>query len=266
MKNLEHLSGARLDPVIGSVTDNALLRKYFSGVDYVFHEAAIASVVSSIDNPLASHEANLTGTVNVLQISREAGVKKVICASSCSIYGHEPAIPTQEAMAPYPQTPYAVTKLSMEYYCSVFQQVFNLKTVCLRYFNVFGPRQDPDSEYAAVVPRFIQNIREGRPPVIFGNGRQTRDFVFVKDVAAANLLAAESEASGVFNIGSGQSTDLNTLAELVLRLTSSGLEPVHDKARAGDTIHSRADISKARAFGFVPRFSLESGLQLTLHS
>ncbi len=176
LSNVAHLLPENMQFIQGSITDLSLLRKLFSGVDYVFHQAAIPSVPSSIDNPLASHDANLTGTLNVLLAARDNGVKKVVCASSVLVYGNERTIPKKEYMPPDPQSPYAVTKLAAEHYCEVFHQIYGLPTVCLRYFNVYGPRQSPYSEYAAVIPKFIQRIFMKKPPIIFGDGEQTRRF------------------------------------------------------------------------------------------
>jgi UDP-glucose 4-epimerase len=167
-------------------------------------------------------------------------------------------------MIPDPLSPYAVTKLAGEYYCRVFHQVYGLPTACLRYFNVFGPGQDPDSQYAAVIPMFIKSCFEGNSPIIFGDGEQTRDFTFVKDVVSANVLAAESEASGVFNISRGDSITINRLAEYIIKLTGSNVEPVYKESRPGDIKHSLADISKAGVFGYKPAHDLETGLTETI--
>ena len=248
----------------GSVTDLPLLRGLCQGAQYVFHQAAIPSVPRSVENPLASHEANITGTLNVLVAARDNSVRKVIYASSSSVYGDTPTLPKREDMLPGPQSPYAVTKLAGEYYCQVFQEVYGLATVCLRYFNVYGPRQDPASQYAAVIPRFISRISQGEAPVIFGDGEQTRDFTFVADAVEANILAAESDASGIFNIGKGERTSVNQLAELTIRLIGNKVEPIHEEPRPGDIRHSLADISKAKKFGYNPKYDLERGLNETI--
>ena len=248
----------------GSVTDVPLLQSLFKGVEYVFHQAAIPSVPRSVANPLASHEANVTGTLNVLIAARDGGVKKVIYASSSSVYGDIPTLPKREDMAPNPQSPYAVTKLTGEYYCQAFQQVYGLSTVCLRYFNVYGPGQDPDSQYAAVIPKFIKRVSEGMPPIIFGDGEQTRDFTFIRDAVEANILFAESNASGVFNIGKGSNISINDLARLVINIVGKNLEPVYQDPRPGDIKHSLADIAKAKACGYNPKYTLERGLKETI--
>jgi len=253
-----------VDFIPGSITDLSLLTKLFRGIDFVFHQAAVPSVPRSIDDPQATHEANLTGTLNVLLAAKDNGVKKVIYASSSSVYGDTPTLPKREDMLPDPRSPYAVAKLAGEYYCRVFQQVYGLPTACLRYFNVYGPRQDPDSQYAAVIPRFIHLARNNSSPVIYGDGEQTRDFTFIKDVVDANILAAESNASGIFNIGRGERVSINNLAGLIIKLVGSIVDPVRQEPRPGDVKHSLADISSARAFGYDPKYSLEEGLRETI--
>jgi UDP-glucose 4-epimerase len=257
------LNQENVEFVEGSILALPLLQELFRGTNYVFHQAAIPSVPRSVDNPLASHEANITGTLNVLIAARDNNIEKLIYASSSSVFGDTPTLPKREDMPPSPQSPYAVTKLAGEYYCHVFAEVYGLPTICLRYFNVYGPRQDPDSQYAAVIPRFIKLASQGKPPIIFGDGEQTRDFTFIKDVVEANILAAQSQASGVFNIGSGSSITVNRLAELVLSITGSRTRPIHQEARPGDIRHSIADISRAATFGYKPRYSLEEGLRQT---
>ena len=252
--------------VEGSITDLPLLKDVFRDIDYVFHQAAIPSVPRSVENPGATHEANITGTLNVLLAARDNGVKKVVYASSCAVYGDNPASPKTEDIFPEPLSPYAVSKLCGEYYCCLFQQVYGLPTVCLRYFNVYGPRQDPDSQYAAVIPLFISKALDNRSFVIYGDGSQTRDFVYVKDVVKANILAAEVDASGVCNIGRGERVTINELAGLVVRLVGNTVEPVYEAPRPGDILHSLADISRARGFGYNPAYSLEEGLRETIQS
>ncbi len=264
MSNIEHSLG-NAEFVQGSISDLPLLRRLFSGADYVFHQAAIPSVPRSVRNPKASHNTNITGTLNVLLAARDNGIKKVVYASSSSVYGDNATLPNIEDMIPNPQSPYALTKLAGEYYCKVFREIYNLNTICLRYFNVYGPRQDPDSQYAAVIPIFINNALAGKAPIIFGDGEQSRDFTFVKDVVEANILAAESEATGIFNIGRSRSVTINHLAQLIIRFVgNSAVKPVHTDPRLGDILHSLSDISKARAFGYHPKYSLEEGLKETL--
>ncbi|MBI2979878.1 MAG: SDR family oxidoreductase [Chloroflexi bacterium] len=248
----------------GSVTNFSLLRELLRDVDYVFHLAAIPSVPRSIENPQASHDVNMTGTLNVLLAARDNSVGKVIYASSCSVYGDTPVLPKREDMLPNPQSPYAVAKLAGEYYCRVFQQVYGLPTVCLRYFNVYGSGQDANSQYAAVIPLFIKRVSEGKPPIVFGDGEQTRDFTFVKDVVAATILAAEGRFTGIANIGAGVQSSINQLAQLIISLMQSKLKPIYESSRQGDIMHSLADISRARAFGYDPKCSLEEGLGQTV--
>lgn len=255
------LENKYVELIEGSVTDLSLLQRLFQGVDTVFHLAAVPSVPRSIQNPQVSHEVNVTGTLNVLLAARDNRIGKVIYASSSSVYGDTPTLPKKETMPPNPQSPYAVTKLTGEYYCQVFHKVYALPTACLRYFNVYGTRQDPNSQYAAVVPQFIKRISEGNPPIIFGDGEQTRDFTFVKDVVEANILAAESEQTGIFNIGRGERVSINQLARLISQLMGKNIEPVHEELRQGDVLHSLADISRASDFGYQPKYSLEEGLQ-----
>ncbi|MFC1915621.1 SDR family oxidoreductase [Chloroflexota bacterium] len=265
IKNVEQLlKNDKVELVQGSVTDLSLLQKVFQGADYVFHQAAVPSVPRSIENPLASNEANITGTLNVLLAARDNGVNKVVYASSSSVYGDTPTLPKNEDMLPNPQSPYAVSKLTGEYYCQVFQEVYRLPTVCLRYFNVYGSRQDPNSQYAAVIPRFISLVSQGNPPIIFGDGEQTRDFTFIEDVVEANILAGESEITGTFNIGKGENISLNRLAELVTQLLGGNIKPVHEAPRPGDIRHSLASISRARNFGYIPKWGLEEGLRETI--
>jgi len=250
----------------GSIADLSVLTKLFRGAKYVFHLAAIPSVPRSIENPQASHEANITGTLKVLLAARDAAVKKVVYASSCAVYGGTCTLPIKEDTLPNPQSPYAVTKLAGEYYCQVFHQVYGLPTVCLRYFNVYGPRQDPDSEYSAVIPKFIQRVLNDKPLLILGDGEQTRDFTFITDVVEANILLAESQATGIFNIGSGQRISIAHLAELLIGLAGNNVKLIHKEPRPGDIKHSLADISKAQSFGYKPKYSLERGLAETIGS
>jgi len=249
-----------------SVTDLPLLQRLLEGVEYVFHQAALPSVPRSIENPVDSHDVNATGTLNVLLASRDNGVKKVVYASSSSTYGDTPTLPKREDMPPNPLSPYAVTKLAGEFYCRVFQDVYGLSTACLRYFNVYGPRQDPNSPYSAVIPRFIGRILKGQPPVIFGDGEQTRDFTFVKDAVQANIKAVDNDACGVYNVGGGERISIGKLARLVISIVGGDIEPVYQAARSGDVLHSLADITRARSFGYEPRYGLGEGLTETIRS
>ncbi len=250
--------------VKGSMTDLPLLQDIIGDVDYVFHQGAIPSVPRSIKDPSASNNANINGTLNVLTVSKEAGVKKVVYASSSSVYGDTPEMPKREEMKPNPLSPYAVTKIAGEYYCKVFQEVYGLKTVSLRYFNVFGQRQDPTSEYAAVIPKFITSILDNKPPTIYGDGEQSRDFTFVKYVVEANILAAGSDATGVFNIACGRRITINKLVDMINEILGKDVKPVYVASRAGDVKHSLADISRAKSFGYEPKSDFKEGLKETI--
>jgi UDP-glucose 4-epimerase len=263
-ENVADLPGTKARLIEGSIVDLSLLRTLFTNVDFVFHQAAIASVLKSVQDPLATNETNVTGTLNVLLAARDNGVRKVIFASSAAVYGDTASVPQKEGMLPGPQSPYAVSKLVGEHYCQVFSAVYGLPTVSLRYFNVYGAKQDPNSDYAAVIPKFMKMISEGMPPIIFGDGEQTRDFVFVSDVVRANILAAESDAIGVFNIGQGRSVTINELAKLVIDIVNKDVAVVYDEARAGDIRHSLADIRKAESFGYRPEHDLKRGLEETI--
>ena len=255
------LRSKNVDFIQGSITNLATLRAAFSGADYVFHQAAIPSVPRSIKDPKTTHNVNATGTLNVLLAAKDNKVKKVVYASSSSVYGDTPTLPKVEDMTPNPISPYAISKLTAEYYCQVFQKVYGLETVSLRYFNVYGPRQDPSSQYAAVIPLFIKLSLEGKSPVIFGDGEQSRDFTFVKDVAEANILAAESGASGIYNIGNYQSVTINDLVQLIIKMIGNqAVKPIYKGTRPGDILHSLADNTRAKSFGFRTRYSLEEGL------
>jgi len=248
----------------GSVCNADLLRDAFEGADYVLHQAALASVQGSMDDPIKTNEVNVGGTLTVLTVARECGVKRVVYASSSSVYGTGPAQPKREDMMLAPASPYAVSKLVGEHYCSAYHSLFGLETVCLRYFNVFGPRQDPHSPYAAAIPIFIRAILEGGRPRVYGDGEQSRDFVFVEDVADANLRAARipGAAGAVLNIGSGGRCTVNELLGLLKRLTGKAVEPEYCPARPGDVRHSQADIAMAqRVIGYRPRVSFEDGLR-----
>jgi len=261
----ENLRGIDCEFVRGSITDLALLQEAFAGADGVFHQAAIASVPRSVEDPIATHAVNLTGTLNVLVAARDCGVRKVVMASSAAVYGENPDLPKREEMAPDLLSPYAAQKLSDEHYAVVFSRLYGLSTVCLRYFNVFGPRQDPSSPYSGVISIFASRILQGEPIVIHGDGGQTRDFVYVRDVVQANLRAMASGAEGVFNIARGEQTDLNTLAGIMMKAAGREVAIHHGPSRAGDIRHSLAEISRARdVLGWKPAYDLEEGLSETM--
>ena len=248
----------------GSVTDLELLQKSFAGIDYVFHQAAIPSVPRSIKDPKSSNEANVTGTLNVLVAARDARIKKVVYASSSSVYGDTPTLPKSEDMPVNPLSPYAVTKATGEFYARIFQDLYGLPTVSLRYFNVFGPKQDPNSQYAAVIPKFIKAILKNEAPVIYGDGGQSRDFTFVRHVVAANILACESDMTGVFNMACGRRIDLNELVLMINELLGKDVKPVYTEPRPGDIKHSLADISRAKGFGYEPAGNFREELRETI--
>jgi nucleoside-diphosphate-sugar epimerase len=264
-ENLSHL-GSAIELIEDTVLEPAALRRAMDEVEVVLHQAAIPSVPRSVRNPGISNEVNVTGTLNVLIAARDAGVHRVVYAGSSSAYGATPGDARIETMPARPMSPYAVAKLAGEHYCQVFAQIYDMETVCLRYFNVFGPRQDPASEYAAVIPRFMTALMEGHPLTIYGDGTQSRDFTYVGNVVTANLRAmtAAGVSGEVFNIGCGQQTSLNDLVQRLAQI--AGTEPEIDylPARSGDIPHSRADISKARALlRYEPVISLAAGLQQT---
>lgn len=249
----------------GSVTDFELLKKIFKDVNYVFHEAAIPSVPRSVKDPIKSNYVNVNGTLNVLVTARDSGVEKVVYASSSSVYGNTQVLPKKEDMKPTPLSPYAVSKLVGEYYCQVFNEVYGLSTISLRYFNVYGPRQDPSSEYAAVIPKFISLVFNNKSPIIFGDGKQTRDFTFVSDVVNANILAMESKECGVFNIACGKSISINELTHFIMSLIGRKLNAIYSDPQPGDIRDSIADISKANErLGYKPKFDLTKGLEETI--
>ena len=251
--------------VTGSVTDASLVCSCAAGCDGIFHQAAIASVPASVRDPVGTHEVNCTGTVQVLEAARKTGTKSVVMASSAAVYGDAPALPKTESMVPEPKSPYAIHKCTGEYYGQVYASLYGVKTVSLRYFNVYGPRQNPSSPYSGVISRFASDALQGTPLTIFGDGTQTRDFVYVADVVNANIRAMESDAQGVFNIGTGLETDLLTLGEMIQSCTGNSPAVTFEPAREGDILHSCADIAKAEsAFGFVPEYSLQKGLEETL--
>ncbi|WP_373838621.1 SDR family oxidoreductase [Methanospirillum sp.] len=249
----------------GSITDLSFLMEVFEGVDGVFHQAAITSVPRSVKSPLPTHEVNCTGTLNVLLAARDCGVKKVVCASSSSVYGDTPVLPKIETMIPCPLSPYGISKLTGEHYARVFSELYGLQTVSLRYFNVFGPRQDPQSEYAAVIPKFITRILRKESPVIYGDGTQTRDFTFVKDVVQANIRAMESSAEGIFNIAYQDRIDLNTLAAMIMDIIGILVPIMYDLPRPGDIHDSLADVRKAKeSFGYKPKYTVRTGIEETI--
>ena len=255
------LSNKRVSFIEGSIVDLDLLLESFKGADGIFHQAALVSVQKSIEHPVRNHEVNVTGTFNVLLAARNNSVRKVVCASSAAVYGNLPGLPKREDMPTDPLSPYAAAKLMDEYYASVFSRLYGMETVSLRYFNVYGPRQDPASEYAAVIPKFIDRVKNGQPPIIYGDGDQTRDFVFVEDVVQANVKAMESTAQGAFNVASGKETSVNELAAVLCEIFAFSSPPLYVPERLGEVEYSVADITKVKnGFGFEPKFRLRNGL------
>jgi nucleoside-diphosphate-sugar epimerase len=260
-----NLAGLKHQFIEASILDREAVRRAMDGVDYVFHLAAMISVPESLQKPVECNEINTAGSLVVLEEAARAKVKKLIFSSSAAIYGPNPVVPKRETMSPEPQSPYAVTKLDGEYYCQMFTCESRLPTACLRYFNVFGPRQNVNSQYAAAVPRFIQCARQHQPLTIFGDGEQTRDFIYVKDVVAANaFFAMRSPATGVFNVAYGQRITINELAKMIFRLIRWQPEIKYAPARPGDVKHSLASIKKLRAAGFAPAHNFYEGLNTTI--
>jgi len=260
-----NLAGFRCEFIEGSILDRDCVRRAVQGVDYIFHLAAMISVPESMAKPIECNELNTTGTLIVLEEAAKVGVKKLVLSSSAAIYGDNPIVPKVETMLAEPKSPYAITKLDGEFYCKLFADTGRLPTACLRYFNVFGPRQDPKSQYAAAVPIFIDRAVKNLPITIYGDGEQTRDFVYVKDIVAANVFfATQSPATGVFNVAYGQKITINKLARKIIALTGSRSEIKHAPERAGDVKHSLAEIAKLRAAGFVPKSNFAEGLAATI--
>ena len=266
-ENIEEIKGD-VDFRQSSLTDETATRHALEDVELVFHEAAIPSVPRSVKNPVETHTACVDATFLLLNAAREQGVRRFIYAASSSVYGDQPQLPKREDMRPDPLSPYAVAKLVGEYYCQVFTRAYNLETICLRYFNVFGPRQDPSSEYSGVISRFIGALLNNERPIIYGDGEQSRDFTYVADVVEANMRAAKARdgIGQVINFARGERTTLNQLLETLKRITGrTDVQPEYREPRPGDVRHSLADITRAREFlGYQPQTNLEDGLRLTI--
>lgn len=265
----QNLSGVmdRIELREVDIRDLERLRPALAGVDYVLHQAALRSVPRSIDDPLASNSANVVGTLNVLVAARDAGVKRLVYGASSTAYGDTPILPKQETLPTNPISPYAVSKLAGEMYARVFTRIYGLETVCLRYFNIFGPRQDPTSPYSAVLSLFIAALLRGQRPTVFGDGEQSRDFTYVDNAVEANLLACASPAAvgEVINIAMGQRQTLNRTLALLRRMIGTDIEPIYGPPRPGDILHAHADISRARQLlGYEPKVSFEEGLRETV--
>jgi len=265
-RNLAHV-WERISFYDGDIRDQKILTKAVQGSEVVFHLAAVVSVTQTVEQPIDSAMVNDFGTLSILEAARQFDVKKVVISSSCAVYGDSPQSPKIETMTPLPLSPYAVQKLTGELNAKVYNDLYGLKTVCLRYFNVYGPRQDPSSPYSGVISIFMSKAVSQAAPVIYGDGNQYRDFIFVKDVVRANLLTAHDDnASGkVFNIGSAKRTTINQLWEMICTITASKIKPEYQPARSGDIRESLADIEHVKLIlGFAPEYSFEQGLEITL--
>jgi nucleoside-diphosphate-sugar epimerase len=273
-KNLDAATQARAagTPVpeifAGDLRDAALVRRAVAGATHVLHQAALPSVPRSVAEPLQSHEVNASGTLGLLLAARDAGVKRFVYASSSSAYGDVPTLPKIESQPTAPLSPYAVSKLAGEQYCRIFTPLYGLETVSLRYFNIFGPRQDPQSQYAAVIPRFVTAVDRGESPIVYGDGQQSRDFTYIDNAVQANLLACDAPASAAglaYNVACGTSATLLEVLDLVGRILGKPVRPKHEPPRAGDVKHSLASIDLARRhLGFEPKVGLEEGLRRTV--
>jgi len=267
LAGLADAHGSAFELMEGDIRDPAAVRKAAGGIDYVLHQGALPSVPRSVADPVLTNEINVAGTVNVLVASRDAGVRRVVFAASSSAYGDTPELPKRESMTPNPKSPYAAQKLTGEHYMRIFHEVYGLETVSLRYFNVFGPRQDPQSMYAAVIPRFITCVMRGEPPTVYGDGRQTRDFTYIDNVIQANIAACaapKAACGGVFNIACGERVSLLDILEIVYALAGKRVDPAFEPSRPGDVRDSLADISRAREIvGYDPKVPFREGLGKT---
>lgn len=256
---------AGVEIIEGDIRDRSVLTQAMRGITHVFHEAAIASVAASVEDPIATDDVNVRGTLHVLEAARACGAQRVMFASSASVYGSPEVLPVHEDMAPRPESPYAVSKLAAEAYCCAAYTTYGLETISLRYFNVYGPRQDPRSPYSGVISIFLQAVGEGRAPTIFGDGQQTRDFIHVSDIVRANLLAAAAPRAAcgtAYNCGTGRQTSLLQLLDMLEEIAGSRIERVFAAARPGDVRRSCADITRiGRALGFAPGMTLAEGLR-----
>ena len=262
LENLAAISRGDLEILIGDVTNKIQVEEVMEGCEYVFHEAAISSVPESLKDPVGTRKVNYNGTLNVLESARKHGIRRVLFAGSAAVYGDEATLPKKESMDPFPLTPYAVDKLASELMGHVYTKNFGLEFVCLRYFNVFGLRQDPSSLYSGVISIFCDRVRQGLAPIIYGDGLQSRDFVHVSDVVAANLLLMEHpNATGrTFNVGKGVATSLLDITNLLNDLTDQNLQPIHKKRRSGDIRHSFSDNTALKALGWHPKITIREGL------
>jgi len=267
--NIHNLDNFRseIEFIEGDIQDLSTIQKAMNGIEFVFHQAALPSVPRSIENPVASNDSNISGTLNVLLAARDNNVKRVIYAGSSSAYGDTPTLPKQEDMTPHPLSPYALTKLTGEYYCKIFNSVYGLETLTIRYFNVFGPRQNPESQYAAVIPKFIESLLKDQPPTIYGDGEQSRDFTYIENVVSANILASKAKKTSgeIVNVATSIRTTINQLFYTLKDLLEKDINPIYGEAQKGDVKHSLADITRARKIlGYKPVVNLEAGLKRTI--
>jgi nucleoside-diphosphate-sugar epimerase len=256
-----------LEIIEGDICDPTTCQKAIEDIEYVFHQAALPSVQRSVEDPVTSNSVNVEGTLNLLLAARDTGAKRLIYASSSSIYGDTPTLPKKEEMPPNPLSPYALQKYIGEQYCRLFYQLYGLETVSLRYFNIFGPKQDPNSIYSAVIPRFIDALLLGSSPTVFGDGEQSRDFTYIDNVVQANLLAMSVEHTHgeVMNIACGERISLNQLLNILQDILGSNVSPVYQEPRKGDVRHSLADINKGKQFlHYTPKVEIENGLRKTV--
>ena len=259
-----NLDGLDVEFIEGDICDRAAVKAAMQGVDYVFHLAAMVSVPESMFKPGECVDINVHGLLNVLEEAAAAGVKKLCFSTSAAIYGDNPVVPKLETMIPEPKSPYAITKLDGEYYCNMFTREGRLQTACLRYFNVFGPRQDPKSAYAAAIPIFTAKAVTNEDITIYGDGEQTRDFIYVKDIVEANVFMAMNDFTGVYNIAYGQKITINDLVKQIIAVTKSQSKVIHLDERPGDVKHSMAGVEKLRSTGFVPKHTFAEGMEKTI--
>ncbi|MEW6413238.1 MAG: SDR family oxidoreductase [Candidatus Zixiibacteriota bacterium] len=264
----ENLAGIenKVELIEGDIRDQATVNDAVRGIDYVLHQAALPSVPRSVKDPVTSNSVNVDGTLFLLDAAKNAGVKKFVMASSSSVYGESKELPKHEGMRPDPLSPYAVTKLTNEYYLKVYWELYKFPTVALRYFNIFGPRQDPKSEYAAVIPRFITDMLSGKQPVVFGDGKQSRDFTYIENCVQANVLAATNDkiVGDYYNVAIGGQFTLNQMLDFLRKIIGTDIQAKYDPPRSGDILHSYASIDKFKAFGYSPTVGFEEGLRRTV--
>ena len=267
-ENIEEFKGnSNFELLEGDITNLDFAKQSVDGIDFVLHQAAIPSVQRSVGDPLKSNNANINGTLNMLLASKDAKVKRFVYAASSSVYGENLQLPKIENMAVMPISPYALQKYTGERYCQIFWKLYGLPTICLRYFNVFGPNQDPNSQYSAVIPKFIKSLLKGEKPVIYGAGEQSRDFTFIDNVVNINLLSANSEKGfgEVFNVACNEETSLNQLLKMLNDILKINIDAEYKDVRVGDVLHSKADISKAtEILGYMPKVKIKEGLEKTV--